>query len=88
MTRPASKTGLHDESVTLDNVEWAHPFFNVLVRGCDRADALFQVSLAQLSRCFGEAAVACQLAPRQPRLFSLRHGEASEDFLRRRRTLQ
>ena len=43
--------------------------------------------LGQLSASFGEAVEACGLAALRPCLYSLRRGGASEDFLRKRRSL-
>jgi hypothetical protein len=83
----ASKTGLFDESITLDYMPWAHPSFEVLIRGRQPREMLFPFSLAQLSQVFEKAVEDCQLNALRPCLYSLRHGGASEDFLRRRRSL-
>ena len=82
-----STTGLYDESVTLDNMEWAHPLLEALVAGRLPSDQLFRLTLPELSLSFGNAVIACHFAALKPCLYSLRHGGASEDLLRGRRDI-
>jgi len=84
--RPA-KTGLMDESVTLDGVEWAWPFLEKLVRGRAPHDPLWRFTLLELSCKFREALAHCGLQHLRATLYANRHGGASEDFLRGRRSL-
>ncbi len=83
-----TKTGMHDESVTLDFMDWAFPLWTVLVDGRSPSEPLFNFTLGQLSASFAEAVDVCRVTALRPCLYSLRHGGASEDFLRRRRTLE
>ena len=87
LLRPA-KTGMMDESITLDYMKWAEPCFQVLVTGRDRREPLFKFDMTELSTSFALGVEQCQLQHLRPGLYSLRHGGASEDYLRRRRTLE
>ena len=87
LLKPA-KTGLMDESVTIDGMDWAHDLFEILVRNRARSEPLFRFSLPELGTSFQRAVQACGLHHSRPSLYALRHGGASEDYLRRRRTLE
>ncbi len=87
LLRPA-KTGMMDESVTLDFMEWAEPVFKVLVENRAPHAPLFNFTLAELSKEFLAAVDLCNMRHLRPCLYGLRHGGASEDYLRHRRNLE
>ena len=84
----AAKTGMMDESVTVDHMKWAHPFLELLVKGRSPRDKLWPFDVIELNMEFKRSVCACNLSHLEPTLYSLRHGGASEDVLRRRRTLE
>ena len=87
LEKPA-KTGLWDESVTLDNLTWAHPVLSTLVEGRSPEEALWPFDLTELSKEFQCSVERWQLAHLRPTLYAVRHSGASEDFLRRKRSLE
>lgn len=76
-----------DDSVTVDWMEWADPYLRMLVAGRAPGDRLWPFTMSQLSNEFRASVKACGLEQLRPTLYALRHGGASEDFLRRRRPL-
>jgi len=87
LLRPA-KTGMMDESVTLDFLEWAHPVFETLVRGRRGDEPLWPFDLAGLAAEFKLSVARVGLEHLRPTLYSIRHSGASEDYLRKRRSLE
>ena len=75
-----------DESVTIEFMEWAVPVLEVLKRGRLPHENLWPFSLAELATEFRLSVEQVGLAELQPTLYAIRHGGASEDFLRRRRS--
>ncbi len=69
-------------------MEWAEPLIKVLAQGRDRNAPLFNFSLAELSKEFHAATAVCGLLHPQQCLYGLRRGGASEDHMRRRRSLE
>ena len=67
--RPA-KTGLMDESITLDGVEWAFPLFENLVRGRSPRTRHWTFTVLDLSRRFREALVATGLGHLKTTLYA------------------
>jgi hypothetical protein len=87
LLRPA-KTGMMDESVTIDHMKWAHPFQELLVQGRSPRDPLWPFDVIDLNREFRCSVNTCNLSHLESTLYSLRRGGASEDVLRRRRSLE
>ena len=87
LERPA-KTGLWDESLTLSLAPWVDPFLHRLRRGRAPTDGLWPFTLSKLGTAFGSAARSLGISHLKPTLYSNRHGGASEDLLRHRRTLE
>lgn len=85
--RPA-KTGLFDESLTIDRLPWLGRWLGILKGQGAPNKPLWPFNLAQLSRTFAQATADCGLSHLRPVLYSIiRHDGASEDLLRGTRSL-
>jgi len=85
-----SKTGLFDESVSLDSewLAWAAPFL-CLLKGRRAADApLWPFQHAELVEALRSAAALLKVQDMRPCLYSLRHGGASHDCLTKARSIE
>ena len=82
-----AKTGLMDESVLLDCPKWAHRYLAKLVRGRRPQNDLWDFDLRRLAELFALGIRANRLEHLGATLYANRHGGASEDYLRSRRTL-
>ena len=80
------KTGNFNETVLLDCDQWMHPFLAQLQHRRQPDEFLWPFTGNDLIVVFKKACTALQLDPLRPCLYSLRHGGASEDLLRRTRT--
>ena len=84
-----SKTGAFDESLPLDStwLQWMEPFLLMLVSGRDQASRLWPFTHEELVRFVLSASHRLGLPLHMVCLYGLRHGGASEDWLRKHREL-
>ena len=82
-----SKTGMMDESVLIDYGDWLHPYLRELVKNRRPEAPLWPFTQRQLCQCFAVVCSSLKFQALGPTLYSNRHGGASEDILRGRRTL-
>ena len=81
------KTGLYDESVTLDTDPQLWPLLGGLLCGKQPQDPLWSVPLDKEINAFNDAVEVLQLQPLNPCRYAMRHGGASEDLLLKTRPL-
>ena len=82
------KTGNWDESVLLDMDDWLIPVLAALKQATPDDSPLFPFSPSELGKQFKMACDLLELGPLEPHLYSLRHGGASDDLLRKRRSVE
>jgi len=80
------KTGTFNETVLLDTDLWMYPLFSRLVANRSPESLLWPFSSRHLASRFHAACDRLRLRSLAPCLYSLRHGGASEDLLRRLRS--
>ena len=82
-----TKTGLFDESLTLDSVEraWLGLLLEELARGRRPEEFLFDVTMSRWDKLYRAAARRLGAEHLHPVLYLLRHTGASADVLKRRR---
>ena len=81
------KTGMWDESVVLDLDLWIVAPLAALAKIAG-SRCMWDFTVAELNALFQRAVVALRLQSLRPHLYALRHGGASEDLTRNRRSLE
>ncbi len=82
------KTGNWDESVLLDLDPWLIPVIAALRLAVRDDEPIWDFTPAALRKEFASAVELLSLSSLEPHLYSLRHGGASDDLLRRRRSVE
>ena len=80
------KTGIYEASVLWDSDLWLAPVFAHLIQNRPAEHILFPVSATQSIDDFNQSAGDLGLAPLRPCRYGYRHGGASEDLRRQRRS--
>eukprot|EP00973_Karenia_brevis_P059127 8231961-Karenia_brevis.AAC.1 len=88
-SRRPGKTGVWDDAVLVDCAQWIYPSLQLLKsQHKDNDDRIWSMPLGHLQTVFNSGIKSLGMESLRPSLYSLRHGGASEDLLRRRRSLQ
>ncbi|CAK0815637.1 unnamed protein product [Prorocentrum cordatum] len=82
------KTGNWDESVLLDLDDWLIPVVAALMQATPDNAPLWPFSPSELGKQFRMACDLLGLGALEPHLYSLRRGGASDDLLRKRRSVE
>ena len=85
--RIPGKTGLYDSSVLWDIDIWFGEVFSILVTGRHPEAPLWTCSPARVIHVLQQATDTLALHPLAPCRYALRHGGASDDLVKGRRTL-
>ena len=80
------KTGVFDDSITLDTDPWMYPWLSVLTAACRPDAPRWPFDIVHIARFFKDATENLGMSGLEPSLYSLLHGGASEDILTGRRT--
>lgn len=82
----AGKTGMMDEAVQLDDLDYLQPIFDTILQRRNATEQLFNFSPVRLRDHLKVLTKVLGLEALEPNLYALRHGGASEDLRLQRRS--